>query len=221
MVAILAVLTILGALAIDSVVLARSSRRASAVARPIPIGLPDPPRGLFVSRGHTWLRIADDGLLRVGIDELLSGALGTVDAVELPPPGTNLEKGDTLATLRVGRRTLGIPSPAAGRVLGGNGAALRDPRRISADPYGSWLVSLAARDPLAALTPLSIGEQAVAFLRRELDRLADFLTPAETPERVPVMADGGVPARGAAVRLDDAGWRAFGEAFVRPEEDRQ
>ena len=51
-------------------------------------------------------------------------------------------------------------------------------------------------------------------------KLADFLAVEATPAAVPVMADGGVPARGSVAALDDAAFERFADKFLTQEEGR-
>ena len=217
MVALAVILTIVLALSIDSFVLARQ-RRTAAASEPLPIvamKVPQPPQGVFLDSAHTWLRITSDGRLRVGIDDFLAEAVGNVDRVEVPPQGTSVERGAPLFTLFVNGRRLVVPSPASGTVMSANDKALRDPSSLSRDPYGAgWVASLWTRDHHAAITPLRIGAAATRFLREELHRLADFMVPSGSMASVPVMADGGLPGKGAASSLDDKAWDDFSRQFV-------
>ncbi len=217
MVALFVVLTIVVALAVDSYVLARQ-RRTAAVSAPAPLvamKVPQPPQGIFLDAAHTWLRITSDGRLRVGIDDFLAEAVGQVEKVEVPAQGTTIERGSPLFTLFVKGRKLVVPSPASGTVMSANDKALRDPSAVVRDPYGAgWVASIWTRDHHAAISPLRIGAAATHFLREELHRLADFMVPTRVHATVPVMADGGLPGKGAAASLDDESWQAFAREFV-------
>ncbi len=222
MVALLVILTIVVALAIDSFVLARQRRTASVEAlQPIvAMKLPQPPQGVFLDTAHTWLRITSDGRLRVGIDDFLAEAVGQVDKVEVPAQGATIERGSPLFTLTVKGRKLVIPSPASGTFMSANDKTQRDPSAVVRDPYGAgWIASIWTRDHHAAITPLRIGAAATHFLREELHRLADFMVPSGTIARVPVMADGGLPGKGSAASLDDRSWEAFSRQFVNASEE--
>ena len=167
MVALLVILTIVLALAVDSWVLARE-RRTAAVPAQVPLvamKVPQPPQGIFLDAAHTWLRITSDGRLRVGIDDFLAEAVGQVDRVEVLAQGTTIERGSPLFTLFVKGRKL-------------------------------------------------VGAAATHFLREELHRLADFMVPTRVHATVPVMADGGLPGKGAAASLDDESWQTFAREFV-------
>lgn len=217
MVALFVILTIVLALAVDSWVLARERRTASVPAQVplVAMKVPQPPQGIFLDAAHTWLRITSDGRLRVGIDDFLAEAVGQVDKVEVPAQGTTIERGSPLFTLFVKGRKLVVPSPASGTVMSANDKALRDPSAVVRDPYGAgWVASLWTRDHHAAISPLRIGAAATHFLREELHRLADFMVPARVHATVPVMADGGLPGKGAAANLDDESWQTFAREFV-------
>ncbi len=217
MVALLVILTVLVALAVDALVLARKAKEAAGApaATPIPMQPPQPPQGVFVDAGHSWVRITSDGRLRIGIDDFLAEAIGSVESVEVPPSGKAVKRGEPLAKLRVRGRTLALPSPVTGTVTTANDRTQRDPDWVTRDPYGSgWLVTLWTRDHHAAIEPLRIGAAATHFLREELHRFADFLTPQRAAARVPVLADGGLPGHGSAAVLPDAAWDAFQKEFV-------
>ena len=217
MVALLIVLTVVVAFAIDRFVLA-PQRQSAETATPLPIvamKVPQPPQDVFLDTAHTWLRITSDGRLRIGIDDFLAEAVGTVEKVEVPPQGTTVERGAPLFTLFVRGRKLVVPSPASGTVMSANDKALRDPSAVVRDPYGAgWVASIWTRDHHAAITPLRIGAFASRFLRDELHRLADFMVHARGRAGVAVMADGGLPGNGSAACLDDKVWESFAREFV-------
>jgi glycine cleavage system H protein len=217
MVAILVILTIVVAVAIDALVVARRRHAGVMPARAIhAMAQPKPPQGVFLDSGHTWARITADGTLRVGIDEFLTEGLGEVDRVDTPARGTRVERGQALLRLKVKGRELVIPSPSSGEVVSVNPQVADKPWLMMRDPYGvGWAVALWTRDLQEAIRPLRIGAGVVGFLRQETARLADFLAaPTLARAEVPLLADGGAPRHGALAELDDAGWEAFQKEFV-------
>lgn len=174
------------------------------------------PRGLFVSEGHTWSRLAGSGEFEIGIDELISQAIDGADKVELPESGADVREGEPLATVWHRNRKLVIPSPLSGTVVTSNKTASRVPNSLAYDTYGSgWLVRLWPVDHKEALKQLRVGEDAHQWLGREVQRFSEFLAEHSTPRMVGAMAaDGARPVIGAALSLDEAGWTEFGKEFA-------
>jgi glycine cleavage system H protein len=217
MTAILVILTILVAVGVDILVmkLRRGGAPALAAVPQVAMLHPRPPQGIFLDPSHSWVRITADGSLRVGIDDFLAEALGEVEAVEVPPRGAHVKRGDPLLKLQVKGRVLVVPAPATGEVMAANEHVVEQPWTATRDPYGvGWMVALWTRDHHEAIKPLRIGSAAGAFLRQEMQRLADFLTPAGTLATVPLLADGGVPRKGVVAILDDARLMAFQQEFL-------
>ncbi len=217
MVALLVALVVVIALAVELHVVRRGTLREPEVTPGLlPMRAPAPPESVFLTRGHTWVRMTTEGTLRVGIDDLIAQALGEVESVWVPQPGTEVRTGDALMRMRVGGRELTVGSPGDGVVESFNVQAVSAPWAIAQDPYRSgWVVSLRPRDYEAMIAPLRMGATAAAYLRNEMARLVELLTTPVQVGGAPVLADGALPARGAAARLDDTAWASFEKAFVR------
>jgi glycine cleavage system H protein len=200
--------------------LAQRLRRGSLpavppVSRPEPMRAPFVPSGVFVSDAHGWLAFDAGSAFRVGLDGFLAEAIGPVEAIELPPVGTRVTRGEALLTLRVAGRRLAVAAPAAGEVVGVNELVRADRAQLTDDPYGrGWLVKLMPTDHKAALEPLYVGPGATAFLRRELRRLVDWVNVVTAPAGAPQLSDGGLPQRGVAAQLGDDQLARFTSAFM-------
>ncbi len=216
MAALLVVLTIVVAVAIDILIVSVRRRRGLVEVSPATaMHEPRVPPGLFLDRAHSWARIAADGSLRIGIDDLLAEVIGDVEGVEVPEKGAQVERGAPLFTLKLKDRELTVPAPAGGEVVAVNPHVLAQPWSVARDPYGvGWVAALWVRDHQEAIRPLRIGTSATAFLRNEFQRFVDFLTRTATPAAAAVLADGGVPFRGVGARLTDDQWDAFRSEFV-------
>jgi len=218
MTAILVLLTVLTFLAID-LIKARVEHRREA---PVQAGSLEPfgdvrlPLGLFLGKGHTWARLTEIGELKLGVDELLTQAMGKIEDVDLPEVGVRVQAGEPVATIRRGGRKLEITSPVSGTVVVANADAERAPMALRNDPYGSgWLVTIWPDRQEEVLTSMMVGKQAMAWLKNEVQRLRDFLTARTAPETLGhVLADGAHPVIGAAMELDDQGWQEFKREFT-------
>jgi glycine cleavage system H protein len=161
--------------------------------------------------GHTWIDRRKGGTLEVGLDDLALRILPSVSAVDLPRPGTRIERGEVLAHLNGGGREVAIRSPIAGTVTGVNAAVVRDPALVKLDGYGrGWLVALAPEDDAFASLPR--GAAAEEFLRREAGRFAGFLE-----GRLGfAAADGGELVSPAPWLVGEEGWKDLAAAFLSP-----
>jgi len=217
MTALLVIMTIIVAVGLDAALMAYRHRHgavAAAVAQRAMLE-PRPPQGVFLDAAHSWVRITTEGTLRVGVDEFLLEALGEVEIVRVPGRGTRVKRGDPLITLRAGGRELTVPAPADGEVMTMNENVVNSPYLLARDPYGvGWVVGLWTPDHQEAIRPLRIGAAGVGFLRAEMKRLVDFLSGLQTPQAVPVLADGGLPLHGALRAIDKDGWEAFQKQFL-------
>lgn len=233
MVAILVLLTIITFLTIDYLVQRAELRRAAVAGAPVAGAraapraraedrlLVDPgavPAGVFLSPGHTWVSLQPEGSVRVGADRLPGTLLGRVERVDVLAPGTEVRRGQPIATLVRGDREVELPSPLDGRITGVNAAAAEDPGRLTADPFGGgWLYRLAPAGLAAGLKGLAVAEEARTWMAGELRRLRDFLAGVGNHGRpaLATLPDGGLPADGVADDLTDDEWRDLATAFFR------
>ncbi len=127
------------------------------------------PGGVLISPGHCWAGLAQDGTVKVGLDDFARKLIGPVDAIEFPRIGLAVKAGEPLFTIRQKRRGAQFLSPVSGRVaktnlpLGGNCAALEQ------TPYHANWICVIESDNLDAEVPaLRIGKSAVALFQEDL-----------------------------------------------------
>ena len=219
MTAILVILMVVAIFAIDAIKLSIKRRRGEvAVPEAVPsFSAVKFPKGLFLGENHSWARLTELGELKIGMDELLTQALGFVDEVEVVPAGTRVRKGDRLATIhRLGHK-IEVTSPVDGTVVAINDNAVNEPYGVHQDPYGrGWLATVWPTEHTEALRDLKVGERAAAWLNHEVQRFTDFLVARTSPEMVGALAaDGAHPLVGAACSLDENGWKEFEQEFAR------
>ncbi len=233
MVALTIVFAILVFLTVDLLVqrqaLARTRRRTLGARRRArkPVGnrqspITEVPGGFALSRSHSWARPDAAGHWRVGSDPMLVALLGTPEFVELVPPGTWLRRGEPLATLHRGNRSLTVRSPLGGCVEASNVAVCDEPPTIQSDPYGAgWLCRIEPDVPADAHVELHVGPDSEAFMASELKRLRDCLEHSTPDAAVGVaVADGGLPAPEFAEKLDDAAWKRLVDSFLKKDDAR-
>jgi len=177
------------------------------------------PRGLFFDRGHTWFHLEPSGEIRLGADLLPSTLLGQVEDLQLRAPGTEVKAGEPILGLVKGGRRITLYSPVEGRVSEVNAAVAADPASLRRDPFGEgWIYRIAPRKVKPALIEAFVGDEAASWMRRELERLRDFLAFAEDRGSLAsaTLPDGGLPVEGIEKHLDEESWkRLCGEFFHR------
>ena len=224
MVAIFVLLTILAFIAIDLFVQRSARKQEGLVPRLAKVQVADRfivPRGYFLSRGHSWMELLFTGNARVGIDDFIQKLAGTVEAVNLPPLGSTLRKGEPLLTLQIGPRELSIPSPLSGTIAEVNADIARNPSAVNSDPYGSgWGVVIEPNNLSEELRQLNIAETAAQWLRGEVSRFRNFIkdysfrTEANPLPAGVTLLDGGMPVAGVLQMTDDQTWKAFEREFL-------
>ena len=169
------------------------------------------PEGLHFHRGHAWAVPERDGLFRVGIDDFAQRLVGRADALDLPRPGTVVEVGTPGMKLKVDGHAVKVLSPVGGEVVETNPDALRDPRVVCDDPYGTgWLMKVRVPRPALALSNLLSGKVARAWM----DEAAETLSSLMGPKLGPVLQDGGVPVSGFARELSPQEWPRIAEELL-------
>jgi hypothetical protein len=144
-------------------------------------------------RGHTWVRLESDGTYTIGLDELGQAVLGDGRAVELPNPGWKLVVNGIAWIEQQGPDRMRILSPVDGEVL--------ETRRD-----GEWRIR-ARVAPAAKLTHLLAGTEAVAWFRREFERLQTLLSGA-------ALADGGALVDDLEAAYPTADWQSVRGAIL-------
>lgn len=108
--------------------------------------------GLRYTNDHEW--VATEGEeLAVGVTDYAQDQMGDIVYVELPEPGTVLEKGDELGSLESVKAVSELFVPISGEVVAVNEALVDEPELINADAYVNWIAKIrpAARDELESL----------------------------------------------------------------------
>ena len=135
---------------------------------------------LFFHPGHTWVRVAPDGLLSIGVSDFAAHFAGKLADVELPREGASLTQGEPAWTL-VSERQRRLPQvmPVEGKVLEVNRELLRDPHLLQSSPYGDgWVLKARARRLGESLRNLLHGRAAETWLDGSKTGITSQLSPA-------------------------------------------
>lgn len=172
--------------------------------------------GAFHAPNHTWIASRGPAELMLGIDDLAREILPSVTSVELPRPGMVVRRGEPIAVLHAGRRSVRVEAPVNGMVVRANARVTGDPGLVKRDPYGDgWLFSLTPADTSYMSFPAET--EAGAWLTREAQRLEHFFE----HELGLAAADGGALLASPLTSLGEAGWQRLSEEFLREKKTEQ
>jgi glycine cleavage system H protein len=104
------------------------------------------PSDLRYTEDHEWVRLEGSSAV-VGITDYAQGELGDVVFVELPKPGTVMEKGGVFGTIEAVKTVADLFSPVSGKVVAVNEALNDAPETVNSAPYGDgWMVRIEPAD---------------------------------------------------------------------------
>ena len=122
------------------------------------------PEDLKYTTEHEWIRVEGD-VAWVGVTDYAQGELGDVVFVELPAPGTKVQKGKSFGTIEAVKAVSDMYAPASGEILEINGGIQESPETVNKDPYGAgWFVKMRLSDSaeLAGLLTVDAYKKIVA-----------------------------------------------------------
>lgn len=98
------------------------------------------PKGLKYSKSHEWVRLEDDGTVRIGLTDYAQSELGDIVFVNLPETGDALEEAEVFADVESVKAVSDVYSPVSGVIEEINEDLLDNPQRINECPYEAWFV---------------------------------------------------------------------------------
>jgi glycine cleavage system H protein len=105
------------------------------------------PENFRYTKEHEWVR-AEDGIGTVGITDYAQSELGDIVYVDLPKPGTTLERGKTMGSVESVKAVSDLYSPVSGEVTEVNPLLAESPEKLNSDPHGeAWLVKIKLSAP--------------------------------------------------------------------------
>lgn len=98
------------------------------------------PENYRYTKEHEWVSLAD-GIATVGITFHAQEELGDIVYVDLPKPGTSVDKGKTFGSVESVKAVSDIYAPVSGEVTEANEVLATQPEKLNADPHGTaWLI---------------------------------------------------------------------------------
>lgn len=112
------------------------------------------PENLKYTASHEWIADNGDGTVTVGITAVATEQLGDLVYVELPKPGTKVERGASCAVVESTKAASDVFAPLTGEVVDANAELGAKPQLVNESPYKEgWLfkLKLANKGELAEL----------------------------------------------------------------------
>ncbi len=101
------------------------------------------PAELRYTSTHEWVRVAEDGLVTVGITDFAQDALGDIVFVELPEIGQNVGRGEEVAVVESVKAASDVYAPVTGEIVKINMNLEEDPELVNGDPFGDgWFFTV-------------------------------------------------------------------------------
>ncbi|MDI3270448.1 MAG: glycine cleavage system protein GcvH [Bacillota bacterium] len=105
------------------------------------------PKNLLYTEEHEWVAVEGDKA-RVGITDYAQEQLGDVVYVELPQPGTRIEKGGSFGVVESVKSVSDLYAPVTGKVLRVNESLGEAPEKVNQSPYeDGWMLEVELEDP--------------------------------------------------------------------------
>ena len=169
------------------------------------------PHGYYLHRGHTWVKIEEGSMVRIGLDDFALRLLGPLDRVEAPLMGKQVEQDRDGILLSRSSNTARVQSPISGVVTDINPELREKGNLANDDPYTSgWVMRLHSDNLRQDLKNLMIGDQASQYLDGEIDRLYEVIE----EEAGPLAADGGYLGNDIFGNLPKTSWQKLTRLFL-------
>jgi glycine cleavage system H protein len=99
------------------------------------------------TKEHEWVAAEGDAGT-IGITFHAQKELGDIVYVDLPKPGTVVERGKTFGSVESVKAVSDIYAPVSGEIVEVNQALATAPEKLNADPHGeAWLVKIRLSSP--------------------------------------------------------------------------
>lgn len=128
----------------------------------------DMPDDFYYTADHAWVKV-EGNQIRIGVTDFMQQMAGEITFIRLPRAGKDMEEGKTLCSLQSGKWAGKILVPMQALVIDVNKDLAANPQILNADPYNrGWIAVLEPADLAAGLGKLLKGDEAIAWLKREI-----------------------------------------------------
>lgn len=169
------------------------------------------PGGYYLHPGHTWIKIEDQGMVRMGIDDFAARLLGRFDDISAPLIGKKLKQSKPALTLSREGHEVSFVSPVNGVITEINAKITVTPGLINKDPYtGGWILMIYCPTLKQDLKHLMFMDSSRGFMGEAVNRLYEFLE----EESGIKAADGGTLVSDIYGNLPGTSWETLVKKFI-------
>ena len=169
------------------------------------------PTGYYLHPGHTWIKMEDQGVVRIGVDDFAGRLFGRFDRFKAPLTGKELHQGKPMVSMARQDHHIQFVSPVSGVLIEVNARLQKNPGLIHESPYtDGWIFLVHCPDLKQELKELMFMSSCNDFMNREVGRLYEFIE-AETQLKA---ADGGQLVSDIYGNLPGADWNLLKEKFI-------
>lgn len=134
------------------------------------------PGGVFISEGHCWAAVAQDGTVKIGIDDFAKKIIGKIDNINFPNLGMIVTKGQPLFTVKQGNKSVQFNSPISGQIKAINHELIDEIEILDYTTYDkNWVCTIDAEKLDTEIQQLKIGKNAVTYYQEEIDRFVTVM----------------------------------------------
>ena len=105
------------------------------------------PKEYKYTKEHEWISPEPGNKAKIGITNFAQSHLGDIVFLDLPSPGTQVKQSEKIGEVESVKAVSEFFTPASGKVLEVNQAAIDEPKLVNEEPYGAgWMVRLELSD---------------------------------------------------------------------------
>ncbi|MFC1885254.1 glycine cleavage system protein H [Thermodesulfobacteriota bacterium] len=140
------------------------------------------PQGYYFHQGHTWLKLEEGSLVRVGVDEFALRLFGPFDRIVAPLMGKEVKKGQPEIFALRGDLRAEFISPVTGIVNAVNPELRENGPNANKAPYSDgWVMSVISEDLRNDIDDLMLNGQTKNFMETEVKKLFSVIEEAAGP----------------------------------------
>ena len=116
------------------------------------------PEDLRYTKDHEWVKVLEDGTVRIGITDFAQSELGDIVFVETKPLGTALKQHEVFGTVEAVKTVADLFAPVDGKITAVNDA-LDAAEVVNSSPYEEgWMIAMSLDNPGQLDALMTVGE---------------------------------------------------------------